>query len=353
MLVLSACVLDPSVKFSQQSTNGIVLQNGYKIKVIPITRELLAKLKQPISTKNKVIKSPKTLANTNYDYKLGVSDVLLIKLWNSAGSSAKGSSVSAVINTDGTIYFPYVGEIKVTGLNVTEVRRKIHNKLTSYFDNPKVSVFVKSYNSKYVTLTGQVTKPGRFPITNKKLTIFELINSGLRKEGAWKEAKLTRINGTVENIDLNAMVNHGDMSQNYFLSHGDRLHVPTAVGRSAFLLGGGFVKPETLSLQNIDISLAEVIGRSGGISPTANTNAIYVFRKSVNSPQNVLAYQLNASSPVSMLLAADFMLKPKDIVYADSSGLVRWNKVISLLLPSAGLPSVTNSALGSAMNLIN
>jgi polysaccharide biosynthesis/export protein len=50
-------------------------------------------------------------------------------------------------------------------------------------------------------------------------------------------------------------------------------------------------------------------------------------------------YHLDATSPVSMLLANQFELEPKDIVYLDAGGLVRFSRVLNLLLPlvNAGL----------------
>jgi len=50
-------------------------------------------------------------------------------------------------------------------------------------------------------------------------------------------------------------------------------------------------------------------------------------------------FHLDSRSPVSMLVANEFELQPKDIVYVDGSGLVRFNRVISLLMPlvNAGL----------------
>jgi polysaccharide export outer membrane protein len=55
-------------------------------------------------------------------------------------------------------------------------------------------------------------------------------------------------------------------------------------------------------------------------------------------------YHLDAGSPVAYALAEGFELKSRDVVYVDPAPLVRWNRVISLILPSAAVVNTTSSA---------
>jgi polysaccharide biosynthesis/export protein len=50
-------------------------------------------------------------------------------------------------------------------------------------------------------------------------------------------------------------------------------------------------------------------------------------------------FHLDGRSPVAMLVAKEFDLQPKDVVYVDGNGLVRFNRVLTLLIPAinAGL----------------
>jgi polysaccharide biosynthesis/export protein len=50
-------------------------------------------------------------------------------------------------------------------------------------------------------------------------------------------------------------------------------------------------------------------------------------------------FHLDARSPVSMILANQFDLQPRDVVYVDTNNLVRFSRVLSLLMPAinAGL----------------
>jgi polysaccharide export outer membrane protein len=69
------------------------------------------------------------------------------------------------VQPDGTIDYPYVGRLKIVGLEpqeIVDVLRKhlIEGKILS---DPQMSLIVKEYASKRVTIIGQVTKPGAVP----------------------------------------------------------------------------------------------------------------------------------------------------------------------------------------------
>jgi polysaccharide export outer membrane protein len=59
-----------------------------------------------------------------------------------------------------------------------------------------------------------------------------------------------------------------------------------------------------------------------------------VLRKGLEGKAEI--YHLDASKPTALVLAADFELRGRDIVFVDPAPIVRWNRVISMLLPSYG-----------------
>ena len=80
-------------------------------------------------------------------------------------------------------------------------------------------------------------------------------------------------------------------------------------------------------------SLLQALADSGYIAQDrANPKWIYVMRGDSDVPE---LFHLDGSSPDAMLLADRFPLKPRDIVYVDAADVVRWNRVISNILPTA------------------
>ncbi|HEU4578883.1 MAG TPA: polysaccharide biosynthesis/export family protein [Polyangiaceae bacterium] len=70
------------------------------------------------------------------------------------------------IASDGTVDFPYVHRMEVQGLEPQELARAVRERLMELriLTDPSVIVSVKEYNSKRVTVLGEVKKPGSFPL---------------------------------------------------------------------------------------------------------------------------------------------------------------------------------------------
>ncbi|MGD4317942.1 capsular biosynthesis protein, partial [Xanthomonas citri pv. citri] len=89
------------------------------------------------------------------------------------------------------------------------------------------------------------------------------------------------------------------------------------------------------------LSLISAIGEANGIVPTsANAKKVYILRE--NNYQNESnIYHIDLTSITNFSVANRFKLQPGDVVYVDPTGLVRWNRIISQILPSY---SITNIA---------
>jgi len=99
------------------------------------------------------------------------------------------------IASDGTVDLPYLHSVKVSGLEPQGVVRLVRKLLMDrqVLTDPSVIVSVKEYNSKRVTVLGQVQKPGSFPLT-PGLTLIQAISlaGGLNSIAAGEELNLTR-----------------------------------------------------------------------------------------------------------------------------------------------------------------
>lgn len=97
------------------------------------------------------------LSAAELDERLGADDVLDVRV---AGESDMTGTYR--VDGDGTFDFPYVGRMTVVGMQASEVQREIARALKEkqILTSPQVSVMVKEWNSRRVSVLGQVNKPG-------------------------------------------------------------------------------------------------------------------------------------------------------------------------------------------------
>jgi polysaccharide biosynthesis/export protein VpsN len=142
-------------------------------------------------------------------YSLGYGDVVSIKVYGE-----EDLSVETQLNDVGVISFPFLGEIKVHGLTVTEVQDLVAAGLKEgYLVEPEVSVSVTQYRRFYVN--GEVKQPGGFAFL-PGLTVRKAISlaGGFTPRAA--ESKIYIISdksrdASPRRVELNTSVNPGDV----------------------------------------------------------------------------------------------------------------------------------------------
>ncbi len=248
-----------------------------------------------------------------------------------------------VIDEDGNLQFPYVGNLHVEGLTPAEAQRELTTRLAAAFIKPQVTVRIASFRAKQVFVDGQVHTPGPQPINDIPMTLYDAINRAGGFSDTADQSRLVLVrDGHSYPINLTEMLDTGANPAKIVLRNGDLLRV-LARDESGVYVMGEVNKPMTaIPFRNGQLTLSEAISQAGSLnSNTADASEIYVIRNSRGPDPKV--YHLAAKSPVSMLLANQFVLNPRDIVYVDGNGLVRFSRVLSLLLPAV------NAALTGAI----
>tara|TARA_R110001592_G_scaffold63586_1_gene194991 strand:- start:3039 stop:4175 length:1137 start_codon:yes stop_codon:yes gene_type:complete len=299
-------------------------------------------------------------ALTNYEYRIGPGDVLTITVWEHpeltipAGSFRTAAEGGNEVKADGTVFYPYAGNIAVAGLTTNEVKTLLENRLSSVIKKPQLDVRVASFNSQMVYVSGSVMQPGIIPITAVPLTLLDAIErlGGLTDTAAWGSITLTR-NGIASNISLRSLYEDGRWEENLLLQNGDLIHVPRNDAEKIFVLGE-VNRPQSLNMSRNGTSLAEALADANGINENrADGRGIYVLRNAGISKDadglpvyQATIYHLNASSAVGFMLADKFPLEARDVVYVSPAPITRWNRFLSQLLPSI----LATDAIGDVEN---
>ena len=91
------------------------------------------------------------------NYRLGAGDTIGINVYDEKELSVGKARLSDA----GTISVPMLGEIKVSGMTVSELELRVVEGLKQYLINPRVTVSIEQYRDVFVN--GLVYKPGGFP----------------------------------------------------------------------------------------------------------------------------------------------------------------------------------------------
>jgi polysaccharide biosynthesis/export protein len=159
------------------------------------------------------------------DFVIGDSDVLNINVWKEPEISQ-----SVVVRPDGKISLPLIGEVLVSGLTPVQAQTLLATKLQSILTNPQVTVTVTEIRSRMVFVTGEVLKPGAYPLLVPTSILQSITNAGGLGQFANRKGifVLRMVDGKQQKIPFNySQVIKGEKSeQNILLHPGDTVVVP-------------------------------------------------------------------------------------------------------------------------------
>ncbi|WP_408305375.1 MULTISPECIES: polysaccharide biosynthesis/export family protein [Paraburkholderia] len=320
---------------------------------VPLTSidlALIAKLRQTNSNSNSSGELA-PLEEAEGSYRIGIGDVLQITVWDhpeiaaALGAQPTSTTRSAdapsgfVVDDKGDLVFPFAGKIHVAGSRPDEVQAVLARSFEKSFRDPQVTVRIASFRSQRVYIEGEVHAPGTQVINDIPMNLTDAISraGGFATSADQGHVELQR-NSVHYIIDMSVTrVTTSDLAK-IVLRNGDVLRIPPRDEFGVFVMGE-VNKPVTAVPKTTGaLTLSEALSQAGSLSSTsADAGQVYVIRGSLDGKPEV--FHLDASSPVAMVLANEFPLKSKDIVYVDGNGLVRFSRVLSLLLPAlnAGL----------------
>jgi polysaccharide export outer membrane protein len=159
------------------------------------------------------------------EYVIGADDVMSVVFWRD-----KELSSDVTVRPDGKISLPLINDVQAVGLTPSQLRDRIADEAKKYVEDPNVTVVVKEIHSRKVFITGEVRKPGPYPLTGST-TVLQLISiaGGLADYAKPEKISIVRAEGgkTVSfKFNYKEVLEGKKLAQNIELKPGDTIIVP-------------------------------------------------------------------------------------------------------------------------------
>jgi len=205
------------------------------------------------------------------DYVVGPSDTLNVQLYGN-----EPAHYTLTVGRDGTVNFPKLGPISVSGMSFDAVRGVIESRVARQLMGTRVSVTMGDLRSIRVFVLGEAEKPGSYTVSGlSTMTNALFVSGGVKKIGSLRNIQLKRNGHLVTVLDLYDLLLRGDTSGDRQLMPGDVIFIPP-VGNTVSVYGE-VRRPAVYELKS-ENTAAQVIDVAGGLLPDADGKLVQVER---------------------------------------------------------------------------
>lgn len=250
------------------------------------------------------------------------------------------------VTDDGTINVPYVGTVSVAGLDLSQIERRIVSQLGGKAQDPQVIVEFVADRTHTIMVSGDVKNPVRLSILEGVRSVVDAVNraGGPANMAAAQLEVVVRRRGEVILISQYSDLLAGN---DIAVQKGDEIVVRP--NSRTFTVLGAVMKSGNVDLTKHSLTLLEALGQVGGLADErANKTGVFVFRlgEIQSSPgARGRVFRLDLSQPVSIFVAQQFGIQPRDVVYVTNAPLYEYNKILTAIYRTFSIIGVAKGAV--------
>jgi polysaccharide export outer membrane protein len=250
---------------------------------------------------------------------------------------------------DGTIKIPIVGVVAVAGLDLNQIERRIIQQLGNKVQEPEVIVEFDAPRTYSVMVSGDVKQPGRVSILEDVRTVVDAINKagGPASAGVSPTNQVEVVVRRQGQVILSAQFSELLAGSDVAVQKGDEIVVRP--NSRVFTVLGAVQKSGNVEMVKHNLSLLEALGTVGGLSDVrANKTGVYVFRMGdlQNNPTaRARVFRLDLFQPVSIFVAQQFGLQPRDVIYVTNAPLYEYDKILTSIYRTFSIVGIARGNL--------
>jgi polysaccharide export outer membrane protein len=251
-----------------------------------------------------------------------------------------------LVEADGTIMIPFVGPIAAGGKSPEELDAEIQRRLKGSANQPQALVQILQHNSANVTIVGAVVASVRMPLTPKGERLLDAVAAagGVNQPTNKVTLQITR-GSQVFALAMDTVIERP--AENVLLAPSDV--VSALFQPQYFSVMGAVTANSEVPFEAQGISLIQALTRSGGlIDNRADAHGVFLFRfedpKALTEAQRAgpttadgkvpVIYRLNMKDPASFLVAEQFPMRHRDVLYVANAPAAELQKFLTILTSS-------------------
>lgn len=294
--------------------------------------------------------------------RVGVGDAVAVTIWEAPPAVLFGSGfystkidspISAsqsnqlpemLVGPTGTINVPFAGQVPAAGRTLQQIEQTIVARLRGKANAPQAIVRLVRNATANVTIGGDVAQPARVPLTPKGERLLDVIAAagGASKPVSKLVVQLTRGN-IVNRMPLQQVVDRP--ADNIVLRADDVITLQYQP--YSFTAMGAAGKTDEVPFEAVGISLAQALGRVGGIADgRADAKGVFIFRYEsadllpgdATRPAETGAgarvptvYRIDLRQTGAYFVTQNFQMRNGDVLYVATSPTAEFQRFISLL----------------------
>lgn len=264
----------------------------------------------------------------------------------STTGSAEKKLPEQMVDSNGQISIPFLGKINVAGKSPQQVQDMIVAGLVRKANQPSAIVSIGKNNSANITVVGEVNNSLRVPLTGKGERILDAIAAAGGTK--YPSSRITvQVNRGMQSVEMPMSELLNDARQNIILQPGDVVSVNYQ--SKSYTVLGATVKNDEINYESNGISLMQALARAGGLNDNrADSRGVFIFRyetpmmltydqinrvpdqfKSVG--RIPVVYRLNLKDPMNYLVAQNFPIKDKDVIYVSNAPATEFAKFLNMV----------------------
>ncbi|MCM2316762.1 MAG: polysaccharide biosynthesis/export family protein [Thermoanaerobaculia bacterium] len=249
------------------------------------------------------------------EYRIGPKDLLDIKVLEAPELNGERR-----VSDNGAVSLPLLGEVSVSGLTAAETRDRIGALLTSrYVQRANVTVSIKEFSNKPITVIGAVARPGSLSISGRYHLLQVISAAGGLTANAGRKIYVLRNseNGLSDTLEVRTsdLFESANPMWNIPIAASDVINIPAQSAVKIFCLGE-VKSPGQLTFDSGDrITLLAAISKAGGMTDRAS-NTVKITRRSADGKDSEIVVKYGA---ILKGRVTDPELKPDDVIVVEES----------------------------------